>query len=270
MAIRFGEIKEYLARNVRLSVHKKDDHYDDYLMVSDIPECKYDDYFVYGVGMIDVEFSQDEYAEPEGMDFIMKDMDLKPAIEIVIQKEPREIERKEEGCLKYRDLKPYLQTGRNFTVYKRENWNKEEYEYKSDIPEKYDDKYVYGIGMENNYSEDDVVDRIEIKHDTVSKKRMVIVLSDTPRSDISYDSRSKCKGPFFLVVTADKWCHDADEWLGIYTNRKEAREAYDRAVVWWEEENKTSRYNTPQEVTLFEYILKDDCFRKVSREELED
>lgn len=38
MAIRFGEIKEYLARNVRLSVYKKDDHYDDYLMVSTLFE----------------------------------------------------------------------------------------------------------------------------------------------------------------------------------------------------------------------------------------
>ncbi len=85
-----------------------------------------------------------------------------------------------------------------------------------------------------------------------------------------YRQSTHGKGPFFLVVTADEWCHDADEWLGIYTSRKEAREAYDRAVVWWEEENKTSRYNTPQKVTLFEFIIEDDRFREVSREELED
>lgn len=39
------------------------------------------------------------------------------------------------------------------------------------------------------------------------------------------------KGPFFLLVTADGWNHDDDRWLGIYVNRKEAREAYDRVMV---------------------------------------
>ena len=184
MSLKFAEVKKYLARNVRLSVCHKDKHYYDYLMISDIPERKYDDYYVYGVGMIDVEFSRDVYTEPESFDFVINDMDLKPAIEIVIQKEPREIERKEEGCLRFRDFKPYLQIGRNFTVYNRENWDKEEYEYKRDMPVKYDDKYVYGIGMENNYSEDVIEGDKDIKWDTILKKRMVIVLSDTPRADI--------------------------------------------------------------------------------------
>ena len=78
------------------------------------------------------------------------------------------------------------------------------------------------------------------------------------------------KGPFFLLV-ADEWSHDEDEWLGIYTSRKDAREAYDRATVWWEEERK-KRENTlsSQKVTLFEYIPEDDHFRVVNREELEN
>ena len=98
-----------------------------------------------------------------------------------------------------------------------------------------------------------------------------ITKEDYLKRSTKHDKQSPCgKGPFFLVVTADEWCHDADEWLGIYTSRKEAREAYDRAVVWWEEENKTSRYNTPQKVTLFEFIIEDDRFREVSRKELED
>lgn len=36
-------------------------HYDNYTLVSDIPEGKYDDFYVYGVGMIDVEFPLDAY-----------------------------------------------------------------------------------------------------------------------------------------------------------------------------------------------------------------
>ena len=36
-------------------------HYDNYTLVSDITEGKYDDFYVYGVGMIDVEFPLDAY-----------------------------------------------------------------------------------------------------------------------------------------------------------------------------------------------------------------
>ena len=39
-------------------------HYDNYTLVSDIPEGKYDDFYVYGVGMIDVEFPLDAYDDP--------------------------------------------------------------------------------------------------------------------------------------------------------------------------------------------------------------
>lgn len=75
------------------------------------------------------------------------------------------------------------------------------------------------------------------------------------------------KGPFFLLVTSDEWNHDADMWLGIYVNKKEAREAYDRAVVWWSEEN--MHYPTSQRVAMFEYIAVEDRFREVDRNELE-
>ncbi len=77
------------------------------------------------------------------------------------------------------------------------------------------------------------------------------------------------KGPFFLLVTADEWNHDDDSWLGIYVSKKEAREAYDRAVVWLNEEQKYMHYSTAQRVAMFEYIAVDDRFREVDRNELE-
>ena len=79
----------------------------------------------------------------------------------------------------FRDLKPYLQIGRFFSVVNREDWSYETYEYRRDIPEKYDDMYVYGIGMENNPAIDEGLKAFE--YDTILKKRMVIVLSDKPR-----------------------------------------------------------------------------------------
>ena len=77
------------------------------------------------------------------------------------------------------------------------------------------------------------------------------------------------KGPFFLLVTADEWNHDDDRWLGIYVSKKAAREAYDRAVEWWNEEQKQMSFSTSQRVAMFEYIAIDDRFREVDRKELD-
>lgn len=63
--------------------------------------------------------------------------------------------------------------------------------------------------------------------------------------------------------------HDDDQWLGIYVSKKEAKEAYDRAVAWWDEEREYMHYSTSQRVAMFEYIAEDDRFREVERKELD-
>ncbi|MCI8835308.1 MAG: hypothetical protein HFH24_08035 [Ruminococcus sp.] len=191
MAIQFMSIRQYLARNVRLSICFEDGYYHDYLMVSDIPDEKYKDLYVYGVGMVDVEFSRDIYAAPvdmEGVVISTKDDAIKPAIEIVLHNAPRNIERKAEEALLFKDLKPYLQTGRNFAVVNREDWSYEFYEYRNEIPDNYDEMFVYGIGMEDNPDETDtdILKSLEKrKYDSHLNKRMVIVLSKTARADIN-------------------------------------------------------------------------------------
>lgn len=185
MAITFREIRQYLARNVRLSICFEDGHYHNYLMVADIPEHKYDRLYVYGIGMVDVEFSRDVYSNPQEQDGVMmstKDDMLEPAIEIVLHEEPREIERSTDEELVFSDFKPYLQIGRHFLVVNREDWSYESYEYRDDIPEKYDNMYVYGIGMEDNPITEEWLK--EWEYNTYLKKRMVIVLSDKSRGDI--------------------------------------------------------------------------------------
>lgn len=180
MAIKFEEVKRYLMRNVRLSICFEDGHYHDYLMVSDIPDSKYDRLYVYGIGMIDVEFSRDVYSkpqEPQGVMTATRD----DTIEVVLYEAPREIKRSIDEALVFRDLKPYLQSFGYFSVVDRKNWSQEAYELRDDIPEKYDNMYVYGIGMENN---PDIDERLkEQKFDSCMKKRIVIVLSDKPRED---------------------------------------------------------------------------------------
>lgn len=75
------------------------------------------------------------------------------------------------------------------------------------------------------------------------------------------------KGPFFLLITGEEWNHDDDRWLGIYVDKKDAREAYDRALSWWDEEQKHERLFSSQRVAMFEFIL--DRFREVERKKLD-
>lgn len=185
MAIKFKEIRRFLARNIRLSICFEDGHYHNYLLVSDIQYSEYDELYVYGVGMIDVEFSKDIYSEPEEpngeVSISMSNITMQPAIEIVLSDKPRDIERNICDNLTFKDLKPYLQIGRWFNIVNKLDWSGESYEYRENISEKYDSMYVYGIGMEDNPDLKETYR--ELEHDTHFKKRMVLVLSDKPRQN---------------------------------------------------------------------------------------
>lgn len=185
MAIKFKEIRRFLARNIRLSICFLDGHYHNYLLVSDIPSLEYDELYVYGVGMIVVEFSKDIYSEPEEpngeVSISMSNLTMQPAIEIVLSDKPRDIERNICDNLTFKDLKPYLQIGGWFNIVNKLDWSGESYEYKKNISEKYDNMYVYGIGMEDNTDLEETYR--ELKYDTHLKKRMVLVLSDNPRQN---------------------------------------------------------------------------------------
>lgn len=93
-------------------------------------------------------------------------------VAIVLYQKPRDIARSTEGKLLFRDLKPYLQIFGYFSVVDRDNWSGEMYKYRDDIPEKYDDRPVYGIGMEDNPDAD-----------TLPPKRLVIVLSENEKEE---------------------------------------------------------------------------------------
>ena len=119
-----------------------------------------------------MEFSKDMYAAPsqlEGMVISPKHDMMAPAIEIVLHKDPRDIARCEERCLLFKDLKNYLQIGRNFSVVNRKDWSEEAYEWRKDISSKYDNMYVYGIGMEDNPNKEPFIK--DVPYDTHLKKR---------------------------------------------------------------------------------------------------
>ena len=183
MVIKFKEIRRFLARNTRLSICFLDGHYHNYLLVSDIPSSEYDEFYVYGVGMTDVEFSLDIYSEPDEINREVtisgRGFTMQPAIEIVLSDKPRDIERNICDSLTFKDLKPYLQVVGEFNIVNKLDWSDESYKYREKIPERYDNMYVYGIGMEDNTDLEETYK--ELKYDTHLKKRMVLVLSDKPR-----------------------------------------------------------------------------------------
>lgn len=185
MAIKFKEIRRFLARNIRLSICFLDGHYHNYLFVSDISASEYDELYVYGIGMTDVEFSKDIYSEPEEpngeVSISMSNLTIQPALEIVLSDKPRDIERNICDNLTFKDLKPYLQVIDEFNIVNKLDWSDEPYKYREKIPEKYDNMYVYGIGMEDNPGLEETY--TGLKHDTHLKKRMVLVLSDNPRQN---------------------------------------------------------------------------------------
>ena len=185
MTIKFKEIKKLIQRNVRLSICFEDGSYHNHLLISDIPTLKYDNLYIYGIGMTDVEFSMDIYSEPEEpngeVSISMSNLTMQPAIEIVLSDKPRDIERNICDNLTFADLKPYLQIGGWFNIVNKLDWSGESYEYRENISEKYDSMYVYGIGMEDNPDLEETYR--ELEHDTHFKKRMVLVLSDNPRQN---------------------------------------------------------------------------------------
>lgn len=190
MAIVFNELKQYISRIEKVSICFRDGHYENYTLISDIPNGRYDRFYIYGIGMIDVEFPLDVYSKPTYI--VPSRMPFKDnyylgcGIEIALQDESRDITRTDSEKLTFGDMRNYLYSGRNFSVVMRENWQPKEYEYREEIPESYDELYVYGIGLDYNLKtvfEPRFVEKYGIK-DSHQTKRMVIVLSHEPRGDI--------------------------------------------------------------------------------------
>jgi len=183
MAIKFNELRKYISRVEKLSICYEDGHYDNYVLPSDIPKGKYDELYVFGVGMADIEFPLDIYSDPQELSqrISLKDgLYLGCGLEIVVHEEPRDIKRENEMTLTFGDLRNYLQIGRNFSVVTKEDWTEECYEWRREIPEKYDKMYVYGIGLVDNFEEIRKVTHPSLLDSNLNKK-MKIVLSESPR-----------------------------------------------------------------------------------------
>lgn len=129
MAIKFKELRKYVSRVVRISICFDDGSYDNYHLISDIPDGKYDDMYVFGVGKVDVEFPKDSYGP------VINERKIRPnhyfigcALEIVLKENDRGFERNNNVVLRFGDLRNYLELGKYISVSIKDEWVPDCYE----------------------------------------------------------------------------------------------------------------------------------------------
>lgn len=188
----FKELKHYLCRQAPISIcHEEDLCYDDYLLVSDIPDGKYDNLHIYGVGMADVEFSRDVYLKPKDGEvssacLYPNDMNILSCLEIMVKDTPREnVTRSDRKELCFGDLRKFLPHTGHFLIQRRENWQQigRVYHQVKEIPEELDNLYVYGIGFMDNPELEEIFEEFRSEQMQLVKA-MVLVLSEEPRKDL--------------------------------------------------------------------------------------
>ena len=90
MDITFRELRNYLSRIDRLSICMLETlSYNNYIWLKDVP-YSYDDYYVYGIGMIESEFykiNEHEYAASGER----KDLTLINCIEVMLSEKPKSV-----------------------------------------------------------------------------------------------------------------------------------------------------------------------------------
>ena len=180
MSFTFGEIKRFLARDMKLSIKMLKGGYTDYLMVSDIPEGKCDDMIIYGLaGIKYVEFPElGEYVPTSSDELSWMDHKLDFAYEITLcdqipDYDDRDHARTNTENIILKDLRIILPMYGHCSV-NCIGEGKEAFRSSQDIPDTFDNKYLFGLGMEP--------DKTDITAG-VYEKRYVIVLSNRPRTD---------------------------------------------------------------------------------------
>ena len=85
--IKFKEIRECISRIDRISISFEDRSYDNYFSIMDVPEGKYEEMYVYGIGMVQVEFPKEK--EDESDSIAQSKCEMLPALEIYLRNRPR-------------------------------------------------------------------------------------------------------------------------------------------------------------------------------------
>ena len=198
MALLFKEIKPFISRNMPIAVCLADNEnlpYYTYLLISDIPEGKYDDLYVGKIQITDLEFSCDVFSKPDystdGSDIRVSKAgeEFKVCFEIFLYKEPAncdeaEAERKVGDPLTFGRLKNYLWYGATRICNVDKSWLRgDEFVDISYVGDEYNDLYLYGLGIEDNPDRDRIskIGNWNIEWNSPVFRRYFIALSENPR-----------------------------------------------------------------------------------------
>lgn len=91
--LKFGELRKYISKIDRLSICIKETlQYENYRFIQDVPES-YNDYYIYGIGMIDSEFQVDgNFPEECNVEAsIGQKYTIEKCIDIMLSEIPRDI-----------------------------------------------------------------------------------------------------------------------------------------------------------------------------------
>ena len=90
--IKFKDMRAYISKIDRISICDKETlSYENYRFISDVPDGKYDEMYLYGIGMIDSEFKlTDAPLEPSLHEDMISDTEyIAKCIEIMLSKYPK-------------------------------------------------------------------------------------------------------------------------------------------------------------------------------------
>lgn len=90
--LKFKELRNYVSKIDRLSICRKEDlSYDNYRFMKDVP-ASYDEYYVYGIGMVESEFPAEWIYDPEEFESGKpnKDLIMASCLEVMVSAAPKE------------------------------------------------------------------------------------------------------------------------------------------------------------------------------------
>lgn len=74
---------------------------------------------------------------------------------------------------------------------------------------------------------------------------------------------------YLLVITNEDWAHDQDEWIGIYPDGTELKEAYISTEIEFNKKKEEGMYIKGQELAIFEFIPRTEMFAHIYKENKE-
>lgn len=123
--------------------------------------------------------------------------------------------------LKFKELKKYISVLDRISICMRETLRYENYRFLSDVPDKYDELYVYGIGMiDSEFDIENPEHMLDVKEKDICEKFyfakcIEVVLAEKPRNEFlpecTFNEYAYARTRFPLFVDSNKAVNTSNE-----------------------------------------------------------